>query len=212
MIVYKELLPSLRHVINESDCETGSFTKETDTALLDFIRMAAKQLIITADLTLPHTLSGENVKATWKLRPDGLHIAVIPMPDNYLKMVSLYIDSWRYPVTELLPVNDSFYWSQYTSAPGIANGPARPVAFQSEDPTKCIIAHATRESDKLIELKYKITPGKNDAEIDARYSEALIYLAAWLYLQSIENFDGANAAHETAASFINIVNNKIQPS
>lgn len=212
MIVYKELLPSLRHVINESDCEKGSFTEETDTALIDFIRMAATQLTITADLTLPHILSGENVKATWKSRPDGLHIAVIPVPDNFLKMVSLYIDSWRYPVTELLPVNNSFYWSQYTSAPGVANGPARPVAFRSDDPEKCIIAHATREANKTIELKYKIIPGKDEAEIDTRYSEALIYLAAWLYLQSIENFDGANAAHETAVSFINIINNKIQPS
>lgn len=203
-----DLIPQVRIVINEMATVEDTFTAEVDTALRQFLQTAMVQI---ASMPLyrgtPATLTGDS-SVTWQKRPDGLFYATIKCGEDFLRPLSVILAGWVRPAHVFLPVNGRKFLAQYSSAPGIGNGPASPVAFIAKDPDTRIIAHASK-TEGTCELRYIPVPRiGTDGTLDVPdiYRDALVYTASGLYLQSVNEYDAAKAAFDTAASLIETIN------
>lgn len=206
----QDLIPLIRHIINEAAVLEDPFTAETDEAIKDFIRSAMVQLAAMPSYQgTPTTLQGEG-HVTFSARPDGLFYAVIRIPEDFLRPVSVNMEGWVRPVYEFLPASGTPFLQQYSSVPGIGSGPSSPAAFITTDGDQLVIAHAVKKAGDC-NLRYIAVPeiGIDDTiTVPGAYREALAYTAAALYMQSINEYDAAKAAFDTAGSFIQTINNK----
>lgn len=123
MIPVKDILKTLRTIINESATEEDSFTIETDEALKEFIRLALLALMNDEGVMAEASEMTDSSSISFEKRPDGLFFAYIKIPADYIRLVSVNLTGWRYPVTMLYPDNSPLYSAQYSSAPGVGNGP-----------------------------------------------------------------------------------------
>ena len=206
----QDLIPLIRHIVNEADVPDDPFTAETDEAIKDFIRSAMVQLAAMPSYQgTPAILQGEG-HVTFSARPDGLFYAVIRIPEDFLRPVSVNMEGWVRPVYEFLPASGTPFLKQYSSVPGIGSGPSSPVAFITTDGDQLVIAHAVKKAGDC-NLRYISVPEigqDNTITVPGVYREALAYTAAALYMQSINEYDAAKAAFDTAGSFIQTINNK----
>ena len=206
----QDLIPLIRHIVNEAAVPDDPFTEETDEAIKDFIRSAMVQLAAMPSYQgTPATLQGEG-HVTFSARPDGLFYAVIRIPENFLRPVSGNSEGWVRPVYEFLPAAGTQFLQQYSSVPGIGAGPSSPVAFITTDGEQLVVAHAVKKAGDC-NLRYIAVPEigtDNTITIPGAYREALAYTAAALYMQSINEYDAAKTAFDTAGSFIQTINNK----
>ena len=207
-----QLIPNIRHIINDSNIDTDTFTEETNQALKYFIQAAVEQVA-----SMPGYIGGtvtctDSNSVKYNQRPDGLTFAEISVPSDFLKPVSLILKGWVLPVFEFFPAKGTAFRAQYNERKGIANGPHSPIAFISGDSNKTIIAHAVNTSMEPLsyELTYLPIPNINeDGSISmmAQYDKVVEYTAASLYLQSINEMEASTAAMQTALSlFKNITN------
>lgn len=207
-----ELIQAVRVVINEMATGNDSFTQEVDEALEQFIKTAMVQIASMPSYRgTPSVMSGTS-SVSWQKRPDGLYIATFSCGEDFLRPVSVVLGDWVRPVYTFLPVTDKLFLAQYSSAPGIGNGPGSPVAFMVKDPSTRIIAHASRTAGSC-ELRYMKAPSSSEnGEISMPeiYREALIYTASGLYQQSINEYDAAKSSFDTAASLLQTINNESQ--
>lgn len=150
MIPVKDILKTLRTIINESATEEDSFTIETDEALKEFIRLALLALMNDEGVMAEASEMTDSSSISFEKRPDGLFFAYIKIPADYIRLVSVNLTGWRYPVTMLYPDNSPLYSAQYSSAPGVGNGPSIPVAFITNDTMRSIIAHAVKEQGDTV--------------------------------------------------------------
>ena len=205
-----DLIPLIRHIINEAAVPDDPFTAETDEAIKDFIRSAMVQLAAMPSYQgTPTILQGEE-HVTFSARPDGLFYAVIRIPENFLRPVSVNMEGWVRPVYEFLLASGTQFLQQYSSVPGIGAGPSSPVAFITTDGEQLVVAHAVKKAGDC-NLRYIAVPeigADGTITIPGAYREALAYTAAALYMQSINEYDAAKAALDTAGSFIQTINNK----
>lgn len=203
-----DLILQIRTAINEAAVEQDMFTVEVDNSIQQFLQTAMIQL---ASMPLyrgtPVTLTGTDA-ITWQKRPDGLYYATIKCSKDFLRPISVNVPGWVRPVREFLAVTDSIFLAQYSSAPGIGNGPKSPVAFIAKDPDTRIIAHASTIPGE-VSLRYVPVPTiENDEtlEVPDIYRDALVYMASGLYLQSINEYDAAKSSFDTAAALIENIN------
>lgn len=205
-----DLIPLIRHIINEAAVPDDPFTDETDEAIKDFIRSAMIQLAAMPSYQgIPTILQGEG-HVTFSPRPDGLTYATIRIPEDFLRPVSVNMEGWVRPVYEFLPASGTPFLQQYSSVPGIGAGPSSPIAFITTDGEQLVVAHAVKEAGDC-NLRYIAVPkiGPDDTiTIPGVYREALAYTAASLYMQSINEFDASKAALDTAGRYIQTINNK----
>lgn len=205
-----QLIPFIRHIINESPTITDDFTIETDAALTEFILAAMKQIALMPGYqTTPVLLSSEE-NITFSQRPDGLYYAVIKAPADFLAPSSIHLEGWVSPVYTFIPVTDSLYQAQYSSAKGIGNGPRLPIAFLASEQDTIVVAHAVNEPGKC-DFRYIAEPSvKEDGTIQHfqtdKYRECLAYTAAALYLQSVNEYDAAKVAFDTASTYLQSTN------
>lgn len=203
-----DLIHQVRTVINEATVVQDVFTVEVDDSIRQFLKTAMVQL---ASMPLYRgtlaTLSGTD-SVTWQKRPDGLYYATIKCGEDFLRPVSLTVTGWVRPVHEFLAVTDNSFLAQYSSAPGIGNGPKSPVAFIAKDPDTRIIAHASTIPG-AVSFRYVPVPMIADddtLEVPDIYRDTLAYMAAGLYLQSINEYDAAKSSFDTAAALIENIN------
>lgn len=205
-----DLIPFIRHIINQVGVSGDTFSEETDTAIRTFIQAAATQLAaMPAYQGTPSVVTGsEQVEFT--KRPDGMFYATIKPGSDFLRPVSVNLEGWVRPVFEFAPATGTNFLRQYSSAPGIGSGPNSPTAFMTTDDQHLVIAHAVSEV-KGYELRYMAVPTIADdgtIPVPASYREALAYSTAGLYLQSVQEYDSAKAAFDTASSYIQIINSR----
>lgn len=209
-----ELIQDVRRIINEVAIENDTFTAEADTAIREFIRAAMVHLAAMPSYQGAPAITTDESKIQYSPRPDGMMYAVIQPPADFLRPVSLELQGWIRPVLVFLPASGTSFLAQYSSAPGIGAGPNSPEAFVTPDANKLIIAHAVKEEGSYI-LSYMATPsvsGDGSVDVPDRYRDALAYTASALYLQSVNEYDAAKTAFDTAASYIQIIDNKQIPS
>ena len=207
----QDLIPLIRHIINEAAVPEDPFTAETDEAIKDFIRSAMVQLAAMPSYQgTPATLKGVD-RVTYSKRPDGLYYAEISIPDNCLRAVSVNMKGWVRPVYEFFPASGTLFLQQYSSVLGIGAGASSPVAFITTGGERLVIAHATKESGNCEFLYIAVPEIGSDGSISIPdvYREALAYTAAALYMQSINEYDAAKAAFDSAGSFIQSINSKV---
>lgn len=180
----KDVLKTVRTLINDADVEDDSFSKETDAALEEFVRIALRMLSQTDHIAATPTVL--QTGATWIARPDGLLCAEIAMPSDMICFVSVKLDEWPYRVTHLLPDSSPSYAAQYTTVKGLGNGPHNPIAFYGGDTQRIITAHAA-VSERNFELCYipvlDIT-SQGNIPLPDKYDKALAYITAALYHES----------------------------
>lgn len=204
-----DLIPFIRTIINEAATEKDSFSEEVDEALLKFLNAAMSQIASMSSYVGPSVIMSDESAVTWEKRPDGLFMATIKCTSDFLRAVSVRLEDWVRPVFRFLPVDTSLFLAQYSSAAGIGNGPKDPVAFIVKDPDARIITHASRVEGSYV-LRYIPVPKiKEDGTLDfpGIYRNALAYVTAGLYQQSVNEYDAAKASFDTAASYIQIIDN-----
>ena len=99
MIPVKDILKTLRTIINESATEEDSFTIETDEALKEFIRLALLALMNDEGVMAEASEMTDSSSISFEKRPDGLFFAYIKIPADYIRLVSVNLTGWRYPAT-----------------------------------------------------------------------------------------------------------------
>lgn len=205
-----DLIPFIRYIINEISVSGDPFSDETDNAIKSFVQAAMTQLAAMPSYQGATSALSDPSQATFSPRPDGLYCAVIKPSEDFLRPVSVNLEGWVRPVYYFLPAMGTQFLKEYSSAPGIGSGPCSPSAFITKDAQQLIVAHAVPEPGEYI-LRYIAIP-KIDTDgnipVPSSYREALAYTAAALYMQSINEYDSAKAAFDTAASYIQTINNK----
>ena len=205
-----DLIPFIRHIINELSIAGDPFSNETDQAIESFIRAAMTQLASMPAYQGASSVLSDTSHVTFSPRPDGLFCAIINPGEDFLRPVSVNLEGWVRPVYHFLPAMGSQFLKEYSSAPGIGSGPNSPSAFITRDAQQLIIAHAvTKQGD--YNLRYIAIPeiaADKTVPVPSCYREALAYTAAALYMQSINEYDAAKAAFDTAASYIQTINNQ----
>lgn len=204
-----DIIANVRIIINEAlPAETDDFTRETDEAIRFFIRAAMAQIASSPtyrDTPVKLTDAGN---VAFEERPDGYLYAVISPPADFLRPVSVFLEGWVHPVYTFHSIHSELFRSQYTSAPGVANGPNLPVAFLTKDNYNAVIAHSVTKAGTY-ELRYIPVPvlaADGTMSMPDVYKESLSYTAAALYLQSVNEFDSAKAAFDTAGAYLQTVN------
>lgn len=205
-----QLIPFIRHIINEAATVSDEFTIETDAALSEFVLAAMKQIVLLPGYqTIPVTMEGkENI--SFHQRPDGLYYAIVKAPDDFLAPSSINLEGWVTPVYTFLPVTDSLYQAQLSSAKGVGNGPHLPIAFLVSQQDTIVVAHAVH-TPGTCEFRYIPLPSIDDEGVirnfqAEKYRECLAYTAAALYLQSVNEYDAAKVAFDTAGAYIQSIN------
>ena len=205
-----DLIPFIRHIINELSISGDTFSAETDQTIQEFIGAAMTQLAAMPAYQGTPSVLTDSGNVTFSPRPDGLYCAIIKPSEDFLRPVSVNIEGWVRPVYHFLPAIGSQFLKEYSSVPGIGSGPNSPSAYLTKDSQQLIIAHAvTKPGDYC--LRYIAVPQiAADATIPVPscYREALAYTAAALYMQSVNEYDVAKAAFDTAASYIQTINNQ----
>lgn len=199
-----DIVSQVRNIINELSTEGDSFSEETDEAIKSFIKTAARQIAsLPKYIAEPTSKVGEDANS-FVSRPDGLFYLRLEMPQDCLRPVSLDVVGWDTPVYEFHLVTDNRFLAQYSSAPGIGNGPSLPIAFISNDNGSYIIAHASLKSAKYT-FKYISDPSIGaDGTIGMpdKYADVLAYTTAGLYLQSSDDYNKAKSAFDTAGALL----------
>ena len=209
-----DLIQDVRRIINEVAVENDTFTAEADAAIREFVRAAMVHLAAMPSYQGTPTITTDKSNIQFSPRPDGMMYAVIQPPADFLRPVSLKLQGWIRPVTVFLPAHGSSFLSQYSSAPGIGAGPNSPAAFITSDAGSYIIAHSV-QAETTYSLSYMAVPSvgaDGTVSVPDRYRDALAYTASAFYLQSVNEYDAAKAAFDTAASYIQIIDNKQIPS
>ena len=205
-----DLISFIRQIINEAAIPDDPFANEVDDTILAFVRAAMTQLASMPSYQGETAVLEDSSRVTFSARPDGLFYAVIRPGEDFLRPVSVNLEGWVRPAFEFQPATGSQFLRQYSSAPGIGSGPHSPSAFITTDEQHLVIAHAVTEA-KNYALRYIAIPHIDDdgtISIPERYREPLAYTAAGLYMQSINEYDVAKTAFDTAASYIQTINNK----
>lgn len=205
MIQVSDIIKLVRSIINEAATPGDSFTEESDEMLLDFIRTSLRKLSEEESVLAEVSEVSEEELSTFSQRPDGNFYAEIRLPDDYLRFVSVKLDGWQRSVSILHPDNVSLYSAQYSSAPGIGNGPASPVAFMTSDTERAIIAHSVQSAAGYT-LRYVPYPSISEdgtVNMAGRYLHPIAYMTASLYHLSINAPDSAQQEMEMAVAFLN---------
>lgn len=203
-----DIITQVRYIINEAVTCPDDFTVETDASIENFIRSAMVQIASSPTYSGTPTALVDKSNVIFSPRPDGLVYAVISPPGDFLRPVSVFLEGWAHPVYTFLSVHSYMFVGQYSSAPGVGNGPAKPAAFLSKDNKASVIAHAVT-TEGAYELRYISVPSITEdgtVVMPDKYSECLAYTAAALYLQSVNEYDSAKAAFDTAGAFLQTIN------
>ena len=120
----------------------------------DALRRKAEKLLIERMRTELLTAPAEQLTG-WKpwpspspLKADGEGRVTIPLPDDFLRLMSLRLSAWERPVTEILQPTHWLYKLQSQRWEGLRGTPRRPLAF----------AVADKAGRRCLEL-YSATPG-----------------------------------------------------
>lgn len=206
-----DIISFVRLIINETTSGTDTFTEETDAALKEFIMAAMKQIALMPGVQIQKSTLPEDAEVVFSQRPDGLYFAIISAPDDFLAPLSIRLGEWKKTLYNFLSVTNDLYHAQYSSVKGVGNGPSMPVAFISTEQNTVIIAHASSKADDECDFRYIAIPTVDDSgEIQNfpadRYRECLAYTAAGLYLQSVNEYDAAKTAFDTAGACLQPIN------
>lgn len=204
-----ELIQIIRNIVNEASTVNDAFSQETDQAITAAIQSAATMMASMPTYRGEAVTLAGNDAVTFRQRPDGLSYATVRMPADALRPVSIHIEGWALPVYQFLTVANPKFLAQYASAKGIGAGPASPVAFIANDGGTQIIAHAVKQEGTCT-VKYIPVPVIQNGELSMPdiYREALAYNAAGLYMQSVNEYDAAKTAFDTAAAYIQNINHE----
>lgn len=205
----EEIISKVRVVVNEFvGSRSDSFSIETDYILEEFVINAMSQLASMPGFDGQASVMEDDSHISYATRPDGNIYATIKPADDTLQIVSVWLEGWNYPVQEFLPATGSRFLAQYSFAPGIGSGENQPSVFLGQGGE--IIAHSVKKEGKY-NVKYisKPNPDENgNISFPVKYNEALVYMTAGLYLQSINEHENAKASFDTLSSIIQSINLK----
>jgi hypothetical protein len=206
MISLEEIASRVRVIINEMDTADDTFSEETDSSISEFVRMAVPLLAGNPLYRGPISRLNDTGSVLWIQRPDEYWYALINLPTDYQRLISVQLSEWVRPVFNLLPTNHDLYYAQFYSVPGLGAGPHSPLAFLVDSTTnKAVLAHSATKSGGTFTLEYIATPSISGDQInmDATYAYPLSYLASGLFLQSAGETEAAKEAFSTAMAYLN---------
>lgn len=119
---------------------------------------------------------------------------------DFLRFVSVKLDSWTRSVTHLTDINESAYKRQsnkYTAA-----GNDKPIAVLIKKAEKCYIkCYPSKEADKVAEFSW-VKKNKAEGLDDSRLIEALAWLAASKVLAIMKDSTAVKIAEDNVKGLL----------
>ncbi|MBO4850329.1 MAG: hypothetical protein J5529_05420 [Prevotella sp.] len=105
-----------------------------DDIIRSKVETAARQVAQRLDNLL--LAPGKPIRASlaWPEGVPGYGMAVLPLPDDCLRLLTVRLTDWRRPA-HIITENDPEYRWQHTPWPGVGGNPSRPVAAICQRPT-----------------------------------------------------------------------------
>ena len=87
------------------------------------------KLIVEASPEMPGSGCEEDAAAEMRKMPCGLYAAEVSLPDDFLRLVSVNMESWRCPAVSWILPGMSTWECQWSEEEGIAGSPERPRVY-----------------------------------------------------------------------------------
>lgn len=207
-MLLSHIIDIVRHAVNEYSTADDTFSQETDQSIVRFITNAVP--FVFTQVSLPY-LEPNIKQCTEQLhftsRPDGRNMAVIAMPDDFVRVAKISSPELKKSIYHLLPVESPEHNAQMSEAAGVGSGEFNPMAFLALDETGAqgaIEIHSFSNENATVNFTYVADPEITEDKItvDDRLDKALAYYAASLYLQSVSDVNGSHAASTVAKDMI----------
>ena len=212
MIEVSGLITSVRNIINEYEVNDDTFSQEITDSIKNFIQMTLTRISpqLPARFLDKKTISG-STKELSQQRPDGKWYALILLPDDCLRPLSLFVSTWNRTVRSFLTNESPLFDAQFSSSTGVAAGVYSPLCFVIPDSEgMSVMAHAVSSGvSETYKLVYLVKPSVDENEqinISSDASEAIAYYAASLYLNSV-NSSYYESVRDYATQYIEALNN-----
>ena len=140
-----------------------------DDIIRSKVATAVRQVVERLDNLL--LSPGKPIRATlaWPEGAPGRGMAVLPLPDDCLRLLTVRLTDWRQPA-HIITENDPEYRWQHTPWPGVGGNPSRPVAAICQRPTGMVaeLYSSTGGSDVAIAVAqyYPVPHVTHDDTID----------------------------------------------
>lgn len=137
---------------------------------------------------------------SWDVR-EGYGSGSIPLPNDFLRLVSFQMSDWSYPVLNAISEDDAMYPLQHSRYGGVRGNPQKPVVALSQRPTSKgasknglwleFFSCAAGENTFVKRATYMPIPKITDGEItiSEKLKPAVVYYTAYLVALSIGNGD-----------------------
>lgn len=94
-----------------------------------FLPMVGAKLIGDASLEMLEGGCEEEYEVEMRKMPCGLYAAEVSLPEDFLRLVSVNLESWGRPAVQLILPGMPFWECQWSVEEGIAGSPERPRAY-----------------------------------------------------------------------------------
>lgn len=147
------------------------------------MEMRVKSLLPEAGRTvlleaLPHQLTGgdniQSISGMEKL-PCGQYAASVPLPADFVRLVSVKMKSWTRPATEAVTPDSGGWGRQWAADAGIAGCSTRPMAYISNTPDglRLTLAGSETAADSLQHCLIWCLP-QADSDGNFRFPETMV--------------------------------------
>ena len=94
-----------------------------------FLPEAGKKLLVEASAEMLAGAEDYHAEVSARKVPAGLYAVDIPLPEDFVRLVSLRMRSWQRGVDKVFTSASDCFQRQYSAEPGIAGCPSRPQAY-----------------------------------------------------------------------------------
>ena len=205
MITETELVKKVRTLLNEAEQEGVSLITG-DTLLLDkHIAVLLPEAVLFIQMNKAQGVLNAKSLANCTLKVDGDGGAVVQLPDDYIRLVSIKVDSWKRPCTKSYPQGSVIANLQCDKY--MRTGNYSPVCIEGADAAGCLTLKlypaetASVVESLLYEARYNASEGL--AGGCEPLIKAVAYQCAALVCSVYERHDTANVFLSLAAALCN---------
>lgn len=212
-----EIKQEVRTVLDRNSVSTSlAGLDDIDTLSIDdMIEYAIEDAARIVECNAPsHLLDKGCLLATqigWD-KEKGKGSGYVPLPDDFMRLISFQMSDWDYPVTEAITEEDYRYALQRSPITGLRGNPQRPVVAITKWPIGLVLEFFSCNAGANVSVKrarYIPIPkikdndsGAKQIDLCEKLKSSIVYYTAYLVSQIIEP-SAANHLLETSKALMN---------
>ena len=144
-----------------------SYTLTLDQLIASKIEPAAREVMEAADPLLLAPGRPVRTQLSWERQP-GWGMAVLPLPDDCLRLLSVRLSDWSRPARIITDTHPDYRWQSSPFA-GVRGNPDRPVAVVTQRPTGWVAelySSSGGDGVTLLQAQYAAVPLVVDGHVE----------------------------------------------